>query len=140
MTGQLFINNQDAYTTWGITMTGEALTALMTPPPLKEWITNEARDESGKQYLTGSGYTPAANERTLTLTINLTARSEVQFLTRYAAFCAVLASGVLHIRTSFQEGVVYKCVYKSCSQFTQFRRSMATLGLSLVEPDPTDRS
>ena len=142
--GQLYINDQDAYTTWGVSLSNEALTALMTPPPVKDWITNEVRNEDGTRYIQGANV-PKVAERTLTLPINLTAPDEGTFYSRYAAFCAVLAGGILTIRTEFADSAhryktTYKLLYKSCTQFTQFARQMATFGLSLVEPDPTDRT
>ena len=136
---QLFINNKDAYTTWGISMTNEALSALMSPPALKDWITNEMRTEDGTEYVQGA-YVPKLKERTFILPISLTAPDETTFHSRYASFCEELASGVLVIRTEFQPTIYYRCVYNSCSQFTQFARQMATFGLSLTEPDPSNRS
>lgn len=35
--GELYINNKDAYTTWGISMDTSSLSSLMTPPPMKDF-------------------------------------------------------------------------------------------------------
>ena len=137
---QLYINGQDAYNTWGVSLTQESLSALMTPPPLKDWITNDVRNEDGVRYIQGTNV-PKKNERALTLTMHITAPDETTFFLRYAAFCSeVLDTGLLTIRTQYQPNTYYRCVYKSCSQFTQFVRQMATFGLSLVEIDPTNRA
>lgn len=137
MVGELFINGKDAYTEWGISMDASSLSALMTPAPNKELIENKSRLEHGKRVITSN---PKKDERDLTLTINLTARNEVQFFDRYASFCEELETGVLNISTRYQPGIVYKTIYLSCSQFTQFVRGIANFSLKLNEPNPKDRN
>ena len=136
MKGELFINSKDAYTTWGISMDTSSLSALMTPPPAKELVENKSRLEHGKRVMTSS---PKVDERNVTLSINLTAKNEQQFFERYLSFCSELETGVLHISTSYQPNVVYKMIYLSCSQFTQFMKGIAKFSLKLNEPNPKDR-
>lgn len=135
--GEFYINGKDTYTTWGISMDTSSLSSLMTPPPMKEFIENKSRLEHGKRVVTSN---PKVDERSLTLTFNLTAKSEEQFFARYNSFCEELATGVLHIKSKYQPNVVYKTIYISCNQFTQFMRGIAKFSLRLVEPNPKDRS
>lgn len=135
--GDFYINNKDAYTTWGISMDTSSLSALMTPAPMKEFIENKSRLEHGKRVITSD---PKIDERNISLTFNLTAKSEEQFFSRYNSFCEELATGVLYLRSKYQPNVVYKTIYLSCNQFTQFMRGIAKFSLRLVEPNPTDRS
>lgn len=137
-TGELFINDKDAFTTWGIRFDSSALSALMTPAPIKEHVTNESRQTAGVYYLTGYRY--IQDERTITLTFTLTADTEEQFFERWNSFCEELKGGEFEIRTAYQPDVVYKCGYQSCSQFTEYQRTMAQFSLKLVEFVPTDRS
>ena len=134
--GQLKINGKDAYETWGISMDDTSLSALMTPPSVKPYISNDDRTKHGKEYLTAPVY---VDSRDLTLQLNLTAKDEEQFFARYIAFCEVLAKGVLDIETSFQPGVVYHCLYQSCSQFSQFMRGIGKFVLKLTELNPNNR-
>ncbi len=134
--GQLKINGKDAYTTWGISMDDTSLSALMTPPSVKAYITNDDRTKHGKEYLTSPLY---VDSRDITLQLNLTARNDEQFFTRYAAFCEELAKGALDIETSFQQGVIYHCVYQSCSQFSQFMRGIGKFVLRITEMNPNNR-
>ena len=134
--GQLKINGKDAYLTWGISMDDTSLSTLMTPPSVKQYITNDDRTKHGKEYL----HTPVYVEsRDLTLQLNLTAKDEEQFFTRYASFCDVLAKGVLDIETSYQKGIIYHCVYQSCSQFSQFMRGIGKFVLRVTEMNPNNR-
>lgn len=137
MKGELFINGEDAYLQWGISMDDTSLSELMTPPANKAFIENESRLQHGKQVLVAN---QKLDQRNLTLQINLTAPTEEQFFARYSSFCKVLATGVIHIQTKYQPGVVYKTIYLSCGQFSQFMRGIGKFSLKLNEPNPNDRT
>lgn len=135
--GQLYINGMDAYTTWGIFLEETALSALMTPAPNKEFISNKYRSKDGKTVVK---HNPRLDERDITITFNMTAKDADTFMANYAKFCEeVLANGELVIRTRFQPNVWYRCIYLSCNQFSQFIQEMAKFSLKLNEPDPSDR-
>ena len=135
--GQLYINGMDAYTTWGIFLEETALSALMTPAPNKEFISNKYRSKDGKTVIK---HNPRLDEREITITFNMTAKDADTFMANYAKFCEeVLAKGELVIRTRFQSNVWYRCIYLSCNQFSQFIQEMAKFSLKLNEPDPSDR-
>lgn len=135
--GQLYINGKDAYLTWGIFLDETALSALMTPAPNKEFISNKYRSKDGKSVIK---HNPRLDEREITLPFNMTAKDSDTFLMNYARFCEeVLAKGELVISTRFQPNVWYRCIYLSCTQFSQCIREMAKFSLKLNEPDPSDR-
>lgn len=136
--GQLYINDVDA-ATYGVSLDSTALSTLMTPPPFKDWVSNDVRTENGVNYLKTSAGIPKYDKREFTLSFNIVATDEDDFCTKYAALCAVFAKGILNLRTVYQPNVVYRCLYVSCSQFSQLRRQIASFTLSLIEPDPTDR-
>lgn len=137
MNGELFINEKDAYTTWGISMDNTSLSALMTPAPIKELIESNSRLQNGKQVTLAN---IRVADRSLTLQINLTANSEDEFFSRYSSFCEELETGVLNIRTKYQPNVVYRTIYVSCSQFSQFMRGIGKFSIKLNEPNPKDRN
>ena len=134
--GELFINGKDAYLEWGVSMDNTSLSALITPAPNKAVIANKSRLEHGKRLITSN---VMVDERDLTLQINLTARNKEEFFKRYIAFCDELAKGLLLIKTKYQPNIVYKTVYNSCTQFSQFIREIASFSLKLTEPNPKDR-
>ena len=137
LNGQLYINGKDAYLTWGIFLDETALSTLMTPAPNKEFISNKYRSKDGKSVIK---HNPRLDEREITLPFNMSAIDSDTFMTNYAKFCEeVLATGELVIRTRFQPNVWYRCIYLSCTQFSQFIRKMAKFSLKLNEPDPSDR-
>lgn len=135
--GELFINGKDAYATWGISMDDTALSALMTPAPNKEFIENKSRMRHGKSII---AVNPNKDERDLTLQIHLTASDKTAFFERYNSFCAELDTGVLEIRTIYQPDVVYRTIYISCSQFSEFAQGIGKFVLKLNEPNPKNRN
>lgn len=137
MTGELYINGKDAYTKWGISMDDTSLSALMTPAPNKELIENKSRLENGKHVNLSN---PKMDERSFTLQINLTAPNTEAFFSRYSSFCKELATGVLDIKTKYQPNLVYKTIYQSCSQFSQFIQGIGKFTLKLTEYNPSDRT
>ncbi|MFR8834963.1 hypothetical protein [Bacteroides nordii] len=138
MMKELFINGDDAYEKWGVSLGESALSELMTPPANKAFIENESRLQHGKRVLVAN---PKLDARNLTLQMNLTASDEKTFFKNYKLFCdEVLATGVLNIKTAYQSDVVYKTIYVSCSQFSQFMRGIGKFTLKLIEPNPNDRT
>lgn len=137
MVGELYINSKDAYSNWGISMTTSSLSALMAPPPNKEFIENKSRLEHGKRVITTN---PKVDERNLSLELQLTAKTESEFFSRLSKFFQELETGVLNIRTKYQPTITYKTIYLSCGNFTQFMRGIAKFTLKLCEPNPKDRT
>lgn len=135
--GELYINDIDAYTEYGVSLTSKGLSALMTPPPNKEYIENASRLEHGKRVITPNS---KVDERNINLTIHMTAKTKDEFLAKYAKFCEVLEGGSLNIRTKYQSDVVYRTNYQSCSQFSEYNLGIAYFTLVLNEPNPMNRN
>lgn len=148
--GQLTINGKDAYTEWGLSMDSSALSALMTPAPIKSLIENDSRLEHGKEMITSITQTDSegaskevstvkVDARDITVSFNITAKNEAQFLQRYYGFCSELEKGKLDISTSFLPNVVFHTIYVSCSQFSEFVLGIGKFTLKLTEPNPKNR-
>ena len=137
MTGDLYINGKDAFTYWGVNLSERGLTALMTPPSLKERITNNSRLEHGKRMLNNA---PRFDSREISLDIHLIAQNCTEFFTRYNSFCEELATGALVIRTKYQPTVYYHTLYVSCTQYTAIIDGLAKFTLKLQEPNPNNRT
>ena len=137
MIGELFINGKDAYVTWGMSMDDTSLSTLMTPPPSKEYVENKSRLENGKRVIISN---PKVDERTITLQLQFTAKDKDIFFSRYLSFCSELETGVLNIRTKYMPTVVYKTIYLSCQQFSEFVHGIGKFKLRLCEPNPKNRN
>lgn len=138
MKDELYINGKDAYETWGVSLEDGAVSALMTPPTMKDFVSNTSRLEHGKRIV---ALNPKYDSRELTLEMHLCAKTKSDFLTKYGKFCdEVLATGVVHIQTVHQPNVTYHCTYNSCTQFSAFLSGIAKFSLKLTEPNPANRT
>jgi len=135
--GDLTINGYDAFTRWGLNLEDGGVSALMTPAPSKTYIESKSRLNHGKKVLTSL---VRYDERELTLPFHIVAKTKDDFFSLYAKFCdEVLAAGTFELQTRYVPDVVYRLVYLSCTQFSQFIQELAVFSLKVCEPDPTDR-
>lgn len=137
MTGELFINGKDAYTEYGMSLEDGAISALLTPPSLKEFVENESRIENGKKIIVSY---PVYDARDVSLAFHIVAPTKEAFFAKYQALCAVLQKGIVKIKTKYQADTVYKFVYNSCTQFSQYSFGIAKFTLKLTEANPADRT
>lgn len=132
----LIINGKDARGEWGVVTTGNTLSALLAPAPLKDRVSFTSRLEHGSRI---DNSNPMVAQRELNLEIQMTAKSPEEFYSRHASFCLELEKGEFTLCTTDRPQVVYHLLYNSCSQYTQFCRGIATLALKCTEPNPKDR-
>ena len=139
MTGQLFINNKDAWTTWGVRMDEGFLSALDAPLSMKEYIENDSRLEHGKRMITAS---PKVDSRDITLGFTITGTSESDYRTKKAAFLAELQQGAFTVKVPALGTQVYKMVYtgKSISYGLSRNRQFGHFTMKATEPNPMDRT
>lgn len=134
------INGKDAYTEWGIVFDSSSISALMTPPPMKDYLTSKSRLSDGVKVITDQSLAKV-NSRTITISFSLTAQNEDEFFARYGLFCEeIQKTGEINIKLSIQPGVVYKLHYMSCQQFTQYNNKLANFALRCMEANPKDRN
>ena len=136
-TGEVFINDLDAFENWGISFTDKSISMLMEPEPLKNPVENKSTTRDGKQIRKEDQ--PKVDERDLTLAVQLYARNRTELFSRLKSFKTELKKRRIVIRTKYEPGVYYRCDYQSCTQYTSFHRGLATFSLKLNEPNPNNR-
>lgn len=136
-TGEVFINDLDAFENWGISFTDKSISTLMEPEPLKNPVENKSTTRDGKQIRKDDQ--PKVDERDLTLAVQLYARNRTELFSRLKSFKTELKKRRIVIRTKYEPGVYYRCDYQSCTQYTSFHRGLATFSLKLNEPNPNNR-
>ena len=138
MIGDLKINGKDAFERYGINIEDGALCALLTPPPMKEFVESTSRIRHGKSVIAKD---PKYDSREISLPFHLIAKNQTDFFQKYNLFCTeVLSQGKFELQTKYQTGVVYRLVYLSCTQLRQFKQELAVFSLKVEEPDPTNRA
>lgn len=128
---------KDAFDHYGLSLSEQGLSQLMTPSPNKQGVTNKNIVSDGESYVQGTFY---KDVRQVSLDMHMSAPSREVFLLRYGKFCEeVLDVGYFKIKTIYQPGVAYYFKYVSCNQYTEFHQQLAKFTLSVEEPNPTNR-
>ncbi|MCR5697773.1 MAG: hypothetical protein K6G73_12440 [Marinilabiliaceae bacterium] len=139
---ELLINGNDAETTYGVKMGKGFLNALLAPCQVKEYVTNESRNEHGTRYYVPNG-APYLQERAVTLSFVLKGESPQDFYTKQAAFMALLYGGYITLCVpEWDSNIVFKLYYtgNGCTWNMNTKRTIATLTLKFTEPNPNNRT
>lgn len=137
--------NSDAYIdgaslrSIGVRMGDDFLNALLTPPQLKDFITNDARTRHGAQILTSA---PRYAARELTLTFVICGETAEAAAASMAALMALLG-GIrfgLYVPGA-SEGETFWLAYtgKGVSYSQDLSRTVRKFTAKFTEPDPTRR-
>lgn len=139
MQGDLFINEKDAWVTWGINMGDGFLDAIDTLLPMKDYIENNSRLEHGKRIITSNA---KVDSRDVTLQFTLTGDSPEDYRSKKNAFQQELIQGNINIHVPALGDDIYKLVYtgKSVSYGLSQDRCFGKLSSKFVEPNPVDRA
>ena len=139
MTGDLTINNKDAWTTWGVRMGDGFLDTIGGFNEMKDYIENERRLEHGKRVITDNA---KVDSREITLQFTIEGSSESDYRTKKKAFQTELEKGTVNIKIPSLGSEVYKLVYlgKSISYGLSLDRCFGRVSSKFCEPNPTDRS
>ena len=87
-----FINGRNIWSTWGAELMDGALEAILTPPPVKDYIENDSRLEHGVQ-ITSSPEICKMDSRELSLPFFITGNSQSDYLDKYSSFVSELVKG-----------------------------------------------
>lgn len=139
MTGDLKINNKDAWTTWGVRMGDGFLDIIDGFNEMKEYIENESRLEHGKRVITENAKVAS---RQITLQFTIEGDSESDYRTKKKSFQAELEKGAVNIKIPALGTDVYKLVFlgKSISYGISLDRCFGKVSSKFCEPNPMDRS
>ncbi len=136
MTGDLYINSQDAWGQWKVAMGDGFIENLLLPAGMKDFIENDSRLENGKKVVFNS---PKVASREVTLTFNIHGDTTSEYLSNYKAFVSALQAGKVTARVP-AVGMTFTLVYKKSTSFALGRSRMnSRLAVKFEEPDPTDR-
>lgn len=133
-TGELYINNEDAYTTYRVWL--ESVSPLRQFAPVKERVTNKSPLRDGKEV---NPTPPKVDERDVTLTLCIEGRTEAAFESNLDNFEQVLRSGLMEWRIPRHNSKIYRLNYVSCTQYSDYNGRLAKFILKLNEPNPNDR-
>lgn len=127
----------DLFNVYGVRLIRGCYETLLTPPAVKDYVTNETRLQHGTIYAADGSYNKQ-RARDISLDVVLEAESYDDYLAKYEAFLLLLTSGVIQLKVPRLKRV-FKLVYKSCSKFNFYSYRKATFTIDFTEPDPSVR-
>lgn len=131
----------DAYVdldTFGITLVRGWREALLTPAPVKSYVTNSSRLEDGERIIALSE-NAKMDKRDVSISFFMEGNSQEDYLAKYEAFLNKIAySGQFCLKIPVLHRI-YKLVYSSCSQFGDYGLKRGKFTLKFTESNPNDR-
>lgn len=136
--GEFFINGVDAFTEYGIVFDESTLPSLLAPAPMKEDPENEIILGNGKEVDTSN---PRIDERQVTLTFSIVAKSYSDFTTKYGKLLTTLYKRKIVLTSPIHfQSLKFRLLYDRCQQFSPFGYFKITkFILQVTEPDPSNR-
>lgn len=134
MIGQLYINDKDAFASWGSFLEEGSENALLLPAPNKEYTSNKARSQHGKQV---SRRLPRKDERDIILYFCLSASNRDEYIQKYEAFVDELDSGIVTMKVPSLKKV-YKLDAISYQELS-FYDHIGKIAVKFNEPNPKNR-
>lgn len=132
-----FINGRNIWSTWGAELMDGALEAILTPPPVKDYIENDSRLGHGIQ-ITSSPEICKMDSRELTLPFFITGNSQSDYLDKYSSFVSELVKGKIALKIPAL-GKTYNLYYLSCGKYGSYGKCRGKFMVKLKEPNPGDR-
>ena len=126
---------QDLHDVFGVRLLRGAYESLLTPAPMKSYVTNESRLEHGKRYIPVNA---KMQERDVSLNVILEGADYDDYLGKYESFLNLLSSGLTLLKVPRLKRI-FKLVYTRTSKFQFYGYNRATFTLEFVEPDPSAR-
>lgn len=123
---------------FGITLVKGWREALLTPAPVKDYVTNDSRLEHGQSVIATPKYAKK-DKRDVSISFFLEGKTEEEYLQRYENFLDKIAySGEFCLKVP-QLKRIFKLVYSQCSQFGDYGLKRGKFVLKLTEYNPDDR-
>ena len=137
MTGDLLINDVDAYDNMGINMGDGFLDAILAPPPMKDCVENFSRKKDGK---TIDNSDPKMDVKTLSLTFVIEGATKSEYLLHLKSFYSILGGSKFYLKIPPLGNEVYKLRYTKSSTYNgNVNRTSSKVTLNFEEPNPNDR-
>ncbi|MBO7235183.1 MAG: hypothetical protein J6V05_01160 [Alistipes sp.] len=125
--------NDSPLSEYGAMMLAGSYNSLLTPPQLKEWVTNIPVDGDGTEYIEpGTSY---VKERSVSLIFGIKGETKEDFLDKYQQFIDVLQSGIVDLYVP-DLGRHYHLKYEDCTTFDHYSLLACKIAVKFIEPNP----
>ena len=136
---ELLINDENAYTTWGVRRGEGVLDAIGASAPMKDFIENKSRLEHGKRVIINN---PKVDEREITLSFTIEGNSQSDYQAKKKAFFEELYKGVVDIQVPANSNEIYHLIYlgKSVAYAQSLDQTFGKISAKFNEPNPANRT
>ena len=117
----------------GVTLLEGSYASLLTPPQMKDWVSNDDPRMDGIDYIVPE--TPVVKERNVNLYFMVKGATQAEFLSRYNTFIGLLQSGMANVSIP-DLGETYALKYESCTSFDHFGLTVCKVAVKFTEPQP----
>lgn len=134
MRGEVYINELDAWSYYGVVLDEGSEEALLLPSPLKSFTSNDMRSHHGKQVFTNN---PRLKDRTVSLTFCFLWAED--YMEKYNRFVEMLQQGSVVLSTKIMgTKMTFNLVYNSCRKYTSIQYAGKII-VNFEEPNPANR-
>jgi hypothetical protein len=127
--------NGHSLTSLGVMLLEGSYASLLTPPQMKEWVSNDDPRVDGIEYIVPT--TSVIKERSVNLYFLVRGATRAEFLSRYNTFIGMLQSGMVNIRIPDLSNT-FKLKYESCTSFDHYNLTMCKVAVKFTEPQPAN--
>ncbi|MBO7263169.1 MAG: hypothetical protein J6U93_01460 [Alistipes sp.] len=123
--------------TYGATLLDGSYISLMTPANLKSWVTNDAVDKDGIDYIQPTVTNVA--ERSVTLVFLISGENEADFIAKYNSFIGLLHKGMIELNVPDLKRT-FNLKFEGCTPFDKWMLQSCKLSVKFTEPKPKNYS
>ena len=124
---------------YGVTLTRGWREALLTPPSVKDYLSNDNRLEHGVNVL-AKPECCKMSKRDVSISFFLEGKDEDDYLEKLNSFLDKIAySGEFYLKVPKLK-TIYKLVYSSCSKYGDYGVKKSNFTLKLTENNPAERT
>ncbi len=119
---------------WGVSLLSGAEETLLTPAPMKDYITNESRLEHGVRLL---NVTPKTDRREVSIPFLIEGNGRADFLQKYSSFVDELYTGTIVLSIP-ELGKSFTLTYRSSGKYGSYGLCRAKLIVRFIEAVPVE--
>lgn len=135
MEEQIKINGIGIRSEWGAWLVKGGYEKLLSPAPMKSYITNTSRLNHGTDYVV---HNPVTDSRELSLQFFIEGNTELDYLSKYKSFIDELEKGSIVLSVPRLK-TIYKLVYIRCSSYGDYGLKKGKFTVNFIEPNVKDR-
>lgn len=132
---EMYINGEDAFSTYGVRMSKDFIQTLDAPKKFKDDIENESPLESGKRIIPSREFASAD----VTLTFNVYGNSASDMVEKKDAFLAFLYTRRVTIYIPSYSDYHFRLLYTGDNASYKRGNYVCSIVAKFKEPNPTDR-